>query len=374
MAAKKKDEAEKVVVDPASALSSFLKEKKDDHFNFEEDHPYKVKCSSLLLTYALSGGLSAGAHRFSGPTGGGKTSCALDFMYHFLNTPSEKGCSRRGIYIKAEGRLSENVQKRSGIKFVYDSDEWVDGTCFVFESNIYEAVFDLKRRMIVIPNLEIFFITDSTDSLIKRDDAKKSEEESQTVAGGALILSTFLKKVGLAMSKRGHIDVYISQLRDHVKIDKYDVSAPRLGKASGARALEHQGDVVLEFLPRYGGDLILESGKKSKTVGHFCKCKVLKTDNENYTEVKYPVLYGRTTATSVWAESEIKDMLIMWELITRGGSWYNFNETFLAELKTEFPESEIPERFQGGDSIIKFLEDNKEIQSYIFDKIVKLLP
>lgn len=372
MAAKKKEEAEGAA--PAeSVLASFLKEKKEDHYNFEESHNYRVPSSSLLLTSALGGGLSPGMHRFVGLTAGGKTSCSLDFMANFLKTPSPKGCSRRGVYIKAEGRLSENVAKRTGITFVYTPEEWVDGTCFVFESNIYEAVFDLKRKLIVLPNLELFFITDSTDALIKRDDAKKAEEESQTVAGGSLILTTFLKKVGIAMAKRGHIDIYISQIRDHVKINQYEVTVPRMGKASGARALEHQGDFVLEFLPRYGGDLIFKTAKKEKPIGHYCKVKILKTDNENYTEVRYPIRYGQTDGKSVWTTSEIKDMLIAWGLVTQGGAWFSFVPSFLKELQEKFPESEIPEKFQGGDAVQNFIEENENIGRYLFDKIVSII-
>jgi len=371
MAAKKKEE--QVSVSPEGVLSSFLKEKKEDHYNFEESHDYKVPSSSLILTAALGGGIGPGAHRFTGITSGGKTSAALNFMKNFLDMKSPNKCSRRGVYIKAEGRLSNEIKERSGIKFVYSADEWVDGTCFVFESNIYEAVFDLKRKLIVIPGLELFFITDSTDGLIKRDDAKKSEEESQTVAGGSLIMTTFLRKVSIEMTKRGHIDIYISQLRDHVKINPYDTSPPRLGKASGARALEHAGDVVLEFQPRYGGDLITNGGKKDKPIGHYCKCKILKTNNENYTEVRYPIKYGQVGGKSVWTSYEIADILLAWELVTKNGAWYPINEGLRSELIDKFPEIQIPEKFHGGEGIQSFIESNEDLQKYLFNKIVSVI-
>lgn len=375
MAAKKKEDVNQdvSVVNANSVLNSFLKQNKADHYNFEVDHNYKVKCSSLLLTSALGGGLGPGVHRFIGLASGGKTSCSLDFMYHFLNTPSPNGCARRGVYIKSEGRLSENVRNRSGITFVNNTDEWVDGTCFVFESNIYEAVFDLKRQLIQIPNLEIFFITDSTDSLIKRDDAQKPDDQAITVCGGSLAFSVFLKKVGLAMSKRGMVDLYISQIRDVIKIDKYEVVVPKQGKASGPRALEHQGDTVLEFLPRYSGELILEGEKKSKPIGHFCKCRILKTDNEKYEEVRYPIRYGQVGANSVWTSFEIVDMMIMWELVTKKGAWFPFSEGQRAELIAKFPDIEIPEQFHGSENIRLFLEKNEEIQKFLFDKFTSVV-
>lgn len=360
-------------INPEAVLSSFLKEKKEDHYNFEESHDYKVPCSSLILTAALGGGLFPGAHRFTGITSGGKTSSSLDFMLHFLRSVSPNGSSRRGVYIKSEGRLSNNIKERSGIKFVYSAEEWLDGTCFVFESNIYEAVFDLKRQLIKIPNLEIFFITDSTDSLIKRDDARKAEEEALSVAGGSLLFSNYIKKVGLAMSKKGCIDVYISQLRDHVKINPYDITPQRLGRASGARALEHQVGVLLEFQQRFGGDLILSGNKKDKPVGHYCKCKILKTDNENYTEVRYPIKYGQTGGNSVWTSMEIKDMMIAWELLIKSGSWFSLEESLLLELKKKFSNIDIPEKFHGSDGIQEFIDSNEEICKYLFDKIVSII-
>lgn len=371
--AKKNTESEiEKVVKPEDQLGALLKTDKADHFNFEEDHKYKVPCSSLLLTSTLNGGLTAGAHRFMGLASGGKTSCALDFMYHFLK--DQKKNSRRGVYIKAEGRLSDELQDRSGIKFVKDYEQWKDGTCFVYECNIYESVFKLKRELITTNplNVEYFFITDSADGLIKRDDCNKSEEESQTVGGGSLITSTFLKKVGLAMGKRGHIDIYISQIREQIKINQYEVTIPKQGKASGPRALEHAVDIAIEFLPRFGGDLITEGEKGSKTIGHFCKCRILKSANEkNGVEVKYPIRYGQKNANSVWTSYELVDLLMVWQLLKKKGAWLPFDEKFRAELATDL-NKEIPEQLHGIQNVRDWVEENTDVQEYLFNKFKDL--
>lgn len=358
---------------PEKQLEAFLVSSKEDHYNFEPDHDYKVPCSSLLLTSVLHGGLGPGAHRFVGLTAGGKSSCALDFMYHFLKDTSG-GRRRRAVYIKSEGRLSKQMQERSGVDFVKSPTEWVDGTCFIFESNIYESVFRLKRSLISDNpnNIEYFFCTDSADSLIKREDAQKTEEESVTVSGGALITSTFLKKVGLAMEKRGHIDIYISQIRDEIKINKYEITIPKQGRASGGRALEHQANNVLEFLPRFKADLILEGDKGSKILGHFCKCKVLKGDNENaFIEVAYPIRYNQKNGQSVWSSYELADLLILWEFLVKAGAWFSFNDSFKEELQKEFSK-EIPERIQGINNLRLWLEESPDIQEYLFNKFKNL--
>jgi hypothetical protein len=269
------------------------------------------------------------------------------------------------------------MRERSGIKFTYNSKEWDDHTCFVFESNIYEAVFKLKRELIENnpTKTEYFFITDSADSLIKRDDAKKAEEESITVGGGSLITSVFLKKVGLAMAKRGHVDIYISQVRDQIKINPYEVSVPKQGKASGARALEHQADVVIEFMPRFGGDLIHEGEKGSKIIGHFAKAKIIKSNNEkNMVEVKYPIRYGQKGGKSVWTSYELVDLLQLWEIAYKPngkGAWFEIEPNFRVEMSTAL-NIEVPEKIQGVNGLRQFIEDNPSAQKYLFERFKDL--
>lgn len=368
---KEAQQSEEEKSNPQDQLNKILKDTKEDHYNYEKDHNYKVPCSSLLLTGKLGGGLTPGAHRMVGLSTGGKTSCALDFLYHFLKSANDK-VLRRGVYIKAEGRLSEEIQNRSGVKFVKKPEEWANGTCFIFESNIYESVFKLKRNLITDNphEVEYFFITDSADNLIKREDAKKPEEESITVGGGSLITSVFLKKVGLAMEKRGHISIYISQVRDQIKINPYEVTIPKQGKASGARALEHQAGIVLEFLPRFGGDVIYEGGdKKGKILGHYAKVRIIKSDNEkNGLEVEYPIRYNQTGAKSVWVSYELVDCLLMWGVLKKKGAWLVFDDDFRQEMATSLKRHDIPEQLNGQDKARKWVEENVDVQKYLFDK------
>jgi len=132
------------IITSQDQLKSFLKNNKDSHYNFEESIEYKISSGSLLLDYFLNGGIGTGLHRFCGINEGGKTSCALQFMKNFLDQPKK----RKGFYIKAEGRLSKEMIARSGVKFVFNDEEWVEGTCFVFESNIHETVFDSMRELV----------------------------------------------------------------------------------------------------------------------------------------------------------------------------------------------------------------------------------
>ena len=84
------------------------------------------------MDFELGGGLGPGLHRFIGINEGGKTSESLEVMKNFLKMPNA-----RGFLVKAEGRLPKEMKSRSGVEFVSNEDEWKDGNCFVFESNIF---------------------------------------------------------------------------------------------------------------------------------------------------------------------------------------------------------------------------------------------
>ena len=360
---------EKEVTKSSDVLGSFLKQNQSDHYNFEEAVDYKVSSGSLQLDLHLGGGLGPGLHRFVGMNEGGKTSSALSFMKNFL----EKIPKGKGFYIKAEGRLSNDMMQRSGIKFVFSAEEWQDGTCFVFESNIYETVVDVMRQL-VAKNDEgnvYYFLLDSVDGLISKGDLDKSFEDSNKVAGGAVIAANFMKRLSIGLAKRGHMAVFISQVRADIKLDPYSKAPVRQTTATGGNALLHFANWILEFEPRYKGDLILQNPADNKIdinsnpiIGHFAKVTVKKSPIEktNLT-IAYPIRYGRTNGNSIWVEKEVVDMLYVWEFINKKMSWITITEEF-KELLAE-NNLELPEKIQGNDNLFKLIEDNKELLSFL---------
>jgi RecA/RadA recombinase len=365
--AKEKDTEEKKVTSN-EILSTFLKQNSEDHYNFEETVDYKVSSGSLQLDLQLGGGFGPGLHRFVGMNEGGKTSEALEVMKNFLlNIPNSKG-----FYIKAEGRLSPEMQKRSGVKFVFSANEWVAGTCFVFESNIYETVVDAMRQL-VSKNEEktkFCFLLDAVDGLIAKGDMDKSFEESSKVAGGAVIAATFMKKLSIALAKRGHMAIFISQVRADIKLDPYSKAPIRQTSATGGNALLHFANWILEFEPRFKGDLILKTNadkidlEKNPPVGHWAKVTVKKSPNEktNLT-IPYPIRYGRSGGKSIWIEKEIVDLLLAWEMVTKGGAWFSPSEDFL-ELLTQNGLS-FPEKVHGESNLFKTVEEDKSLLDFL---------
>lgn len=363
------------VLIPEQQALNYLKANKENHYNFEEDNFSKIPSSSLILNGALGGGLPFGAHRFIGINSGGKTSCALDFMMNFLKGNEE----RRSVYFRCEGRLSQELRIRSGVEFTLNPSDWKNNICLIFDSNVYETVFGFIRDLIINnpSKVKYFFVLDSLDNMVKKDDLAKPLEEASMVAGGALITSVFLKKTAIALAKRSHIAIFVSQIRDEIKINQYQQTTQRQGKSSGGHAIEHNASTVIDFLARYNDDLIREnpSDRNSKIIGHRCKIRLIKTDNEkNLTEISYPICYGRKGGKSVWREYEIIDMLLMWNMLARKGekgAWFNFEEKILAELKQI--DNEFPEKIQGLDNLRQTLEEKPNITEYLYNKFSNLL-
>jgi RecA/RadA recombinase len=297
------------------------------------------------------------------------TSESLEVMKNFCNNLT----NAKGFYIKAEGRLSPEMRERSGVRFVFSAEEWVAGTCFVFESNIYETVVDVMRELVAKneEKTKYCFLLDSVDGLITKGDLGKSFEDSNKVAGGAVIAANFMKRLSIALTKRGHMAIFISQVRADIKLDPYSKAPIRQTSATGGNALLHFANYIVEFEPRYKGDLILQDPsnktidlKKNPIIGHFAKATIKKSPNEktNMT-ITYPIRYGRKNGTSVWVQKEIVDLLYAWEFIEKKGAWI----TIVDEFKELLDENnlEFPEKTHGDANLFKFIEDNEKVCSFL---------
>jgi RecA/RadA recombinase len=340
-------------------LKSFLKDNKEHHYNFEDEIDYKVSSGSLNVDFELGGGFGPGLHRFVGMNEGGKTSEALEVMKNFLKMPNS-----RGLYIKAEGRLSKEMQERSGIEFATAEDNWKDGNCFVFESNIYETVLDLMRALVGDNDnkTKYCFILDSLDGLIMKEDLKKDFQDAHKVAGGALLGAKFMQKMSIALAKRGHMAIFISQVRADIKLDPYTKAPIRQTSATGGNALLHFANYIIEF----------EAKDKNKILGHYAKITVKKSPNEksNYT-LQYPVRYGRTGGNSVWVEKELIEMLYGWEYVHKRGAWISADESFLELLKENG--LDFPEKVQGEAKLSNLFEEDQKLTNFLTSYFKKII-
>jgi RecA/RadA recombinase len=354
-----------------SILKNFLKDNKEDHYNFEKEENYKVSSGSLQFDVHLEGGFGPGLHRFTGMNEGGKTSESLQVMRNFLKTIPNS----RGFYIKAEGRLSPEMKERAGIDFVTNEEEWETGTCFVFESNVYEAVAEIMTKLIDDneSGTKYCFVLDSVDGLILKNDLKKGYDDSMKVAGGAVVAATFMKKMSIKLAKRGHMALFISQVRADIKLDPYSKAPIRQTTATGGNALLHFANWIVEFEPRFKDDHILQDpsnkkwdSEKNPIIGVNAKATVKKSPNEktNIT-FKYPIRYGRKNGSSIWVEKEIVTLLESFKFIEKSGSWISMTNDF-RELIQESGFT-FPEKLQGINKVFTYIEENPDLCKFLFD-------
>lgn len=361
--AKKKNEDNKNL-SSQNQLENFLKNNKEYHYNFEEGVYFEVTQGSLLLDLHV-GKITPGIIRHTGISRGGKSSQLLEDVKNFLKEVDNS----KAFWVLAEGRLSKKMKERSGLKFTTNPQEWEDGTVFIFESNVYETVFDAIRQLIKNnpEKKRYFFVIDSSNGLKRKEDLDKSTGEAEKVAGGALLTSDFLGRVSLGMSKFGHVCGIIGQVRTDIKISQYEKGTPKLSNASGGSAADHYPSIFLEFQKRYASDLI---GDPNDPKGHWCKVNVIKTDNEKTTTVKYPIKYGSDGKSgSVWKEYEIADLMLQWGFATKSGAWINLSDEIAEEMGVD-NSSPIA---QGFDKFTEWLESNSEFTEKMYDKFMSLL-
>jgi hypothetical protein len=392
----KEEVAETQVSGPEAQLSKFLKSNKEDHYNFVEDVLYRVSSGSLALDAEI-GGFTPGMSRLVGPSSAGKSSFAFGVVTQFFKTVENSRC----VYIKAEGRLSDDIQKRTGLTFTKEADDWKNGTVFIFECNIYETIIGLMRELVVNNPAKIryMFIIDSMDGLNLKNDIVKAIEEGNKVAGSPLLTKQMLQKISLGMGKNGHMCFFLGQVSAEIKLNPYEKGTPRQVGGSGGSAVQHFASHVLEFENWYESDLILENpserlnAKTNRAIGHNCKIKISKSDKESrYIKLEIPIRHFENGGGGIWKEREIGDQLIMWRLVTKtdpeknakkgddegekvekkGGSWLYFDPALRSELK-EKVDFEAPVKIQGLNQLYSLLESNKPVSDYLFEKFRSMI-
>lgn len=373
-----KEDENKDVVTPESILSAELKANKADHYNFEEEVTYKVSTGSLSMDLE-TGKIGPGLFSVGGIFESGKSSFTLACMKNFLDTIP----GARGVYIKAEGRLSIEMRNRSGIKFVFEAEEWKDGTCFVLETNIYEMCLNTMRQLVSNnpTKRRYFFFIDSMDGMTLRDDQAKEINENNKVAGAPALTKKFLQKMANAMAKRGHICAISAQVSSNIQLDPYAGAGMEARPLSGGGgfAKVHFSNFIFEFLKKNQKDYILEHPElqpdriKNKILGHWVKILIKKSPNEKSNIiVSYPVKYGRTNGQSVWVEYEIVDSLMVFGLLSKKGSWFALAEDLVSELKEQEMEN-VPLQLQGLDNWRKFLEERPDLKNYLFKRFSSMV-
>lgn len=305
----------------------------------------------------------------------GKTSSAFVLAENYMKTMEKS----KTIFIKAEGRLSDEMKRRVGLTFVNSVEEWNYGTVFVLSCNVFETVAKIILDVIKTAyeaGEHICIILDSLDGLILKNDLEKGFEGNAKVAGVPLLTKLLFRHLALPIAHYDALLLVTGQYAAEIKLDPYAVNVPRQASSSGGSSIGHQSDYVFEFQPRYGGDLILENEKEkpsltNKPLGLWSTITIRKSANDmTGVTVKYPVKKG-VIGCAVWRSYEIADLLVQYEMVTKSGSWLSIAPDLIEKAKQQ--EIQLKEKVQGMNQLFEYIEEDSAARKFFEEEIMKII-
>jgi hypothetical protein len=365
------------------AAQSFFKSNKE-HIYTDVSEPFKVPTGVFSLDCLLDGGIGSGTQcRLLGPPSSGKSSEGLLIIKNFLDM--RERC--RALIIPTEARLTDKLQKRSGVPFVSHPDEWTNKTCLILPMNVYEKIANFLWTLVKTNEMRpkeerenLIVMIDCLDYLCLEGDILKEFGESRKIAGPQYLTKILWSKMALPFNAGQHIFLAVSQQSAAPKIDPYSKDPLRQGGSSGGSNIQYQASTVIDFSGRYEGDYILENPdskydpQKNIKIGHAVKGFIRKSDNEKYdVKFEYCVKYGRVDSNSIWVEREIFDQLVALSMVKRESAQGSFaiNPDLLKELKSI--DAEIPEKIRSLNRGYEYLESKPEVTKFLNQKLKNIL-
>jgi len=359
-------------------LNSLLNGYKDDHFAFVKNESKIISTGSLLLD-SLVKVRSGSVIRLVGKGAElGKTSESFVLADNYMKVMSKS----KTFYVKSEGRLGEEMQKRSGQKFVFDANSWEFGTIFVFPCNVFEVVAQTIESLLKTmyeQGEHLCIIIDSLDGLTLKSDLEKNiyAGENIKVAGVPLLTKLLFRRLALPINHYDGFLLITGQYSAEIKLDPYSPNIPRQVESSGGSAIAHQTDYVFSYLPRYQGDMILQNPDlkpdliKNPIIGIYATIEIKKSGTDvTGTKLKIPIRKGKI-GCQIWVSKEVGDMILQWSQAVRKGAWITFNKEIIEEAKNNG--LELQEVIQGINGLYDYLENNKEICDWFYNKFKKLI-
>ena len=378
MASKKKEDSSNEA-DSKDMLSSFLKNNEENHFNYLQPEEVTISSGSLGLDTLIKVRSGSFVRVCGKGSELGKTSQCFVFSQNYMDKIEKS----KTIFIKAEARLTPEMQKRTGMKFVTDPSDWEYGTVFVFSCNVFETIASLIES--ILPKMheageKLCIILDSLDGVILKSDKEKNlwnGDENVKVAGVPLLTKILFKRLALKIVHFDALFLITSQYTADIKLDPYSKTPPRQSDGAGGSAINHQSDITLSYQPRYGGDYILEKPNekpdpvKNKVLGVYATIEIKKSSTDvTGSKVKIPIKKGRS-GCAIWVEKEVVDMIISFELVTKKGAWYSFSESIVLMAKDDGVE--IQTQHQGMSSLYDYIENNKSVFEWLLKKVKEII-
>ena len=278
-----------------------------------------VSTGSLSLDFALGvGGIPRGRiTEIYGPESSGKTTIAL----HTIAEVQRQG--GKAAFIDAEHALDPAYARKLGV----DINELL-----VSQPDCGEQALAIAEILANSGAIDIIVI-DSVAALVPKAEIEGDMGDSH-VGLQARLMSQAMRKLSGAIAKSNCIVIFTNQLREKVGVM---YGNPEV--TTGGKALKFYASVRIDVRKT-------EALKKgSEVYGAHTKCKVVKNKvAPPFKVAEFDILYGSGISKS----SEIIDMALQLDIVSRSGAWFYYGEDRLGN---------------GKDNVRQYIESNAEFMA-----------
>lgn len=319
----------------------------------------KIPFTSPRLNYCLYGGLpTSGAVEFFGPEGSGKTTTALDIVANtqvkeFESWNNKKAAIADRIsklgdaksYKKEVDKLTtelEQLEDYGPRKCVYidhentlDS-EWAEklgvdiGSLILIQPQEQTAEQVLQMVLDIVSSGQVALVVLDSIPMLVPQNIYDENMEKKSYCGVAGPLTTFCSKVSSKLYRHNTLFIGVNQIREDINNPYNQFNTP------GGRAWKHLCIVRISFRK---GSYINEDNVEltNKEAGFpagnqvdisLIKSKCCKNDRRvGFYTLKY--------ADGIDSLSDLTDLALKYDLVTKSGSWYNVGTEFKCQGKKD---------------------------------------
>ncbi len=286
-----------------------------------------IPTGSMTLDMALGiGGIPKGRiTEIYGPESSGKTTVALSIVAEAQKLGGEVA------FIDVEHALDPEYAAALGVNI----DDML-----VSQPDSGEQALEIMEALVRSGAIDVI-VLDSVAAMVTKAEID-GEMGDNHVGLLARLMSQAMRKLTAAISKSNCVAIFINQVRE-----KIGVMYGNPETTTGGRALKFYSSVRIEV--RRGEAIKVGA----EIVGNHTKCKIVKNKvAPPFKECGFDIMYGQ----GISRVGEIVDMAVDLDIIHKGGAWYSYNDTKIA---------------QGRDNTKEFLKNNPEIMAEIEQKILE---
>lgn len=369
--AKNKEENIQSLEVSKNLLNSLLSGYKDDHYNHIITEKRRVSSGSLLLDSYIRV-MSGSSIRIGGAQAeSGKTSQCLLFAANYMSVMPKS----KTFMVNSEARLSEDMKRRSGLKFTEDSSNWDYGDVFVLHSNVMESscqMIESLLRSMYEQGESLCVIIDSIDMMILSKSRTNQFGESSKVAGVPFLTKELFRRIGHPINRYNALLLITTQYQASISLDPYAPKEHKLMPGTNSAAINHMTDYGLFYRSRFNSDYILENPDekpdpvKNKIIGVYATVEIKKSATDvSGTVLKIPIKKGKI-GNQIWTSKEVGDLILAWGLANKKGAWIKFTEDIVKQANDA--NVNIEQNINGLNALYSYLDNNASVCDWFYNK------